>query len=166
MIGSRRHAVIVKGSLLQQGIPEELIESIYTPIGIDIDAETPEEIAVAIAGEIIRVKNHYRRNFAFSKDMMKAILTQEREPMILATIIKKAGSAPRAVGTKMLVKRDGSIIGTIGGGSAEGEIIAHAAEMLNTARTESEILQFNLISGPQDAGMVCGGIMDVLFETI
>ncbi len=38
-------------------IPEDLIKSVHTPIGLDIQAETPEEIAVSIVAELIQVRN-------------------------------------------------------------------------------------------------------------
>ena len=39
------------------GIAEEILQRIYTPIGLAINSQTPEEIAVSIAAEIIKVKN-------------------------------------------------------------------------------------------------------------
>lgn len=53
MIGSRRRTHIVLQSLLADGFDREALEAVHTPIGIDIGAETPEEIAVSILAEII-----------------------------------------------------------------------------------------------------------------
>ena len=56
MIGSRRKIAAVREELVQEGIPEEALDQVYTPVGLDIGAETPAEIAVAVLGEILNVK--------------------------------------------------------------------------------------------------------------
>lgn len=166
MIGSKRHAQIVRGMLLKKGFSEEELDSIYTPIGLSIGAETPEEIAVSITAEIIEVKNRKRRNFGFTKEMLKEILSEERDPMILATIVSRKGSAPRGIGSKMLVRRDGSISGTIGGGSAEAAIIRYAADLLREGFTGTEIKPVDMWVAAGEDGMVCGGEIEVLLETV
>ena len=166
MIGSSRHAKIVRETLLKEGISEELIDSIYTPIGLDIGAETPEEIAIAIAAEIIEIKNKKEKNYGFPRDIVNAIKEAGREPMILATIVDKRGSAPRAAGAKMLVRSDESIVGTIGGGLGENEVIKYAADLLRDGYDGAEIKHIDMIAGADDDGMVCGGAIDVLLETV
>jgi xanthine dehydrogenase accessory factor len=56
MIGSRHKKEIIFTALRQEGLSEDLIQSIHTPIGLDIRAETPEEIAVSIVAELIQVR--------------------------------------------------------------------------------------------------------------
>jgi len=56
MIGSRTKNEVIFQHLREKGITEEKIKKIYTPIGIDIGAQTPEEIAVSIIAEIIQVR--------------------------------------------------------------------------------------------------------------
>jgi xanthine dehydrogenase accessory factor len=56
MIGSRRRVTGVFSMLAGQGIPEEKLRRVHSPIGLDIGAETPEEIALAIAAEIVKVR--------------------------------------------------------------------------------------------------------------
>jgi xanthine dehydrogenase accessory factor len=56
MIGSRRRVATVLRHLAEEGYPVEALERVYTPVGFDIGAETPEEIAVAIIAEIINVR--------------------------------------------------------------------------------------------------------------
>jgi len=60
MIGSRKKVKDVKERLLQKGVSPQQLERIYAPIGIDIGAETPEEIAVSILAEITKVKRARR----------------------------------------------------------------------------------------------------------
>ena len=56
MIGSRRRVATVLRHLAEEGAPIDDLEAVYTPIGYDIGAETPEEIAVSIMAEIIAVR--------------------------------------------------------------------------------------------------------------
>lgn len=56
MIGSKRRAAAVLKHLLDDGADADAVAAVHTPIGLDIGAETPEEIAVAIMGEIISVR--------------------------------------------------------------------------------------------------------------
>ena len=56
MIGSRRRVRAVLQHLLDEGLDPQGVGGVHTPIGLDIGAETPEEIAVAIMGEIIMVR--------------------------------------------------------------------------------------------------------------
>ena len=56
MIGSRRKRAIVYKKLLEEGFTQADLDRIYSPIGIDIQAETPEEIAVSIVAELIKVR--------------------------------------------------------------------------------------------------------------
>jgi len=57
-MGSKRKIKTIFDALLQDGVSEELFKNVHTPIGIEIEAETPEEIAISIAAEIIKVKNN------------------------------------------------------------------------------------------------------------
>lgn len=56
MIGSRRRVTATFEALVADGIEPALLENVHAPIGLDIGAETPEEIAVAIAAEIIAIR--------------------------------------------------------------------------------------------------------------
>lgn len=56
MIGSQRKIEVMFKELQKEGIPKQAFFMLKSPIGLDIGAETPEEIAVSIAGEIIAVK--------------------------------------------------------------------------------------------------------------
>ena len=56
MIGSRRKRDQVYANLIQKGISKESLETVYSPIGLDIHSETPAEIAVSIIGQIIQAR--------------------------------------------------------------------------------------------------------------
>jgi len=56
MIGSKRKMESIIKALKEEGMPDEAFIKLKSPVGLDIGAETPEEIAISIAGEIIAVK--------------------------------------------------------------------------------------------------------------
>lgn len=170
MIGSRRRVGIVKDTLAEEGYSREKLDAVFTPIGLDIGAETPDEIGIAIMAEIIQVKNSQRRNYGFPAEIKRALqgLRESGENMVLATIIQRKGSAPREVGTKMLIRRDGTAIGTIGGGCVEAEVMLRGRRMLQLQDKELKVIHVDLRGSglAEEDGMVCGGIIDVLLEYI
>lgn len=56
MIGSRRRTTTIRAHLKREGVSDESLRRIYAPIGLDIGAQTPEEIALAILAEIVMVR--------------------------------------------------------------------------------------------------------------
>lgn len=90
---------------------------------------------------------------------------QANEPLALATITHTWGHAPREVGAKMLVFRDGRIQGTIGGGCGEDEVRLKALEVLDNGAPVIHIV--DLLDDPsQDEGAICGGKMEVFIEKL
>lgn len=92
-------------------------------------------------------------------------LVKKEESFVVVTILSKSGSAPRSEGTKMIVRKDGAIIGTIGGGKLEALCIDYSKGMFE--KMGFEIKKFSLTN--RDAsleGMVCGGDLEVLIEFI
>src|SRR6185369_5661438 len=87
------------------------------------------------------------------------------ENVVLATVVSKSGSAPCLAGPQMVVKRDASILGTIGGGVLEAEGQKRAAAVLESGR--SQLFTFDL-SGRDAASMsmICGGRVEVFLELI
>ncbi|MBO5153481.1 MAG: XdhC family protein [Eubacterium sp.] len=169
MIGSRRRTALVKQNLIERGISKQVLDAVYTPIGLDIGAQTPEEIAVAIMAEIIEVKNKKKRTYGYSKEIIRAVADPESEPgsKVLATIVARKGSAPQGVGAKMLVLPDGRCIGTIGGGCMEAEILQKALFMIRTDTRRVELCHVDLTeTDAEEEGMVCGGTLEVLLEVI
>src|SRR5205823_9590265 len=62
MIGSKRKTVAIFRELTKEGIPANLFERVHAPVGLDIGAITPEEIAVAITAELIAVRRRVERS--------------------------------------------------------------------------------------------------------
>lgn len=169
MIGSRRRVALVKQNLIESGGDKEVLDAVYTPIGLDIGAQTPAEIAVAIMAEIIAVKNKKKRTYGYSREVIRAIMDPDKYPgkKVLATIVSRKGSAPQGSGVKMLVLSDGRCIGTIGGGCMEAEVLQKALLMMGTDAPEVRLCNVDLTgSDSEDEGMVCGGTVDVLLERI
>ena len=170
MIGSHRKVGMVKQLLTEKGVPQDVIESVHTPIGLAIGAETPEEIAVAIMAEIIEVKNKTRKSTGIPAEIMEVLQSGKRGDVVLATIVSKKGSSPRSAGSRMLIAEDGSITETIGGGLAEARVIEKAAEMLaaNKNGPVGPVLMHVDMTGQDvlDEGMICGGAIEVLLETV
>jgi xanthine dehydrogenase accessory factor len=57
VIGSKRRWLSTRSALVEMGIPNEQLEKVFSPIGIELKAETPEEIAVSIMAEILMLRN-------------------------------------------------------------------------------------------------------------
>ena len=83
----------------------------------------------------------------------------------LATIVQVRGSIPSYESAKLLVREDGSMAGTIGGGCVEAEVWTAAREVIETERPKH--LTFNLgQDAAYDNGLICGGQLDVFVEPI
>jgi xanthine dehydrogenase accessory factor len=83
----------------------------------------------------------------------------------LATIVQVRGSIPSYESAKLLVREDGSMIGTIGGGCVEGEVWNVAREVI--ASEKPRHLTFNLgQDAAYDNGLICGGQLDVFVEPV
>jgi xanthine dehydrogenase accessory factor len=86
-------------------------------------------------------------------------LLQEGQPFAFATVIGAEGSTPRHLGAKMIVRDDGAIVGTIGGGNLEAQVIERAREALAAGVP----VRVDLSLGPS-LGQCCGGRVEVLIE--
>ena len=86
-------------------------------------------------------------------------LTRAGQSSALATVVENAGSSPRKAGAKMLVRGDGSILGTVGGGKVELETAAAAREVIASGMPRTVF--FNLT---EEHGHVCGGKLLVYIE--
>jgi xanthine dehydrogenase accessory factor len=83
----------------------------------------------------------------------------------LATIVEVRGSIPSYESAKLLVREDGSMAGTIGGGCVEAEVWTAAREVLDTEKPRR--LTFNLgQDAAYDNGLICGGQLEVFVEPV
>lgn len=165
MIGSRSKVLRTKESLMERGVDKKLLDTVYAPIGLDIKAQTPYEIAVSILAEMIEVYRT-KEHAIIEKDVADAILAAD-EPLVVCTIIEKRGSGPREVGTRMLVNLAGHrVAGTVGGGAVEAAAIQRATDFLQS--DEPIAIERYVLSNSEasDLGMVCGGSAKILFEKL
>ena len=176
MIGSRRRAAIVKKQMKDEGFDPERVDALHSPIGLEIGAVTPEEIAVSIAAEVIKER---RLKFSWSDggsaasrqgesesnmELIEWLANESGEDGALVTVISTEGSTPRDAGAKMIVKHGGGIIGSIGGGCAESDVLRDAADIIRKGGYAFKTVD---LSGPADEnGMACGGSMKLLIERI
>jgi len=101
----------------------------------------------------------------FTQEILKTVyrLLSQGEDLALATIIHHEGSTPRVSGSKMIVRPNGGIIGTIGGGGVEFEALQTAKGLFETGG--AVIHAFDLAFEPVDHNeMICGGKGEVLIE--
>ncbi len=82
---------------------------------------------------------------------------------VLAAVVARSGSAPRGVGAVMLVRGDGSIHSSVGGGKIEAEAIEAAKALLPSGGWR--FLEFDLAGhDAADAGMICGGWTELFLD--
>src|SRR6204780_1833264 len=92
-------------------------------------------------------------------------LQREGRSGAVATIVNSRGSIPSFKSAKMLIRDDGSIAGTIGGGCVEAEVWQAAREVI--ASEKPRTLTFDLNQDPKyDTGLVCGGTLDIFVEPV
>jgi xanthine dehydrogenase accessory factor len=102
-----------------------------------------------------------------NSDIYEQIVQLRREGRrgAVATIVNVRGSIPSFKTAKMLVRDDGSIVGTIGGGCVEAEVWQAAREVMESEKPRT--LTFDLNQDPKyDTGLVCGGTLEVFVEPV
>src|SRR5271154_293639 len=83
----------------------------------------------------------------------------------LATIVQTNGSIPSYESARMLVRDDGTIVGTVGGGCVEADVWAAAKEVIESEQPRK--MTFNLNNeASYDSGLICGGTLEIFVEPI
>jgi len=99
---------------------------------------------------------------------MDAVLEQlpaDGEPVALATVVSTWSSAPRERGARMLIRVDGSVVGSVSGGCVEADVHARAMRVL--AGGEAELVRYGVSDHvAAGVGMTCGGTIEVLVQRI
>src|SRR5437016_9952717 len=83
----------------------------------------------------------------------------------LATIVHTNGSIPSYESSRMLVREDGSLAGTIGGGCVEAEVWAAAKEVMHKESPRKMVFNLNN-EATYDNGLICGGTVEIFIEPI
>lgn len=90
---------------------------------------------------------------------------KEGRRVALATVIQTWGSAPRPVGSQLLIDADGNFLGSVSGGCVEGAVIAEAPEVLASAKPK--LLEFGIEdSAAWKVGLTCGGTIRIFLEPL
>ena len=90
---------------------------------------------------------------------------RENRPVALATVIRTRGSVPRHAGSRMLIDPAGGLVGTIGGGCGEADVIAAARAVVECG--VAQMVRVELMDEIESwSPAVCGGFMDVLVEPV
>ena len=151
----------------------ELLDRLHAPIGLDIGAVSPEEIALSIITQVTsfrRLKNprqgskSLRVNWTeFDRDVLTELSGGKNEPKAIVTVVSSKGSVPRKADAKMLVWPDVKILGSLGGGCSEDAVIKTVVEVIGNGGYHVQNIDMTG-SVAEDEGMVCGGIMQVVIE--
>ncbi|MCI1930157.1 MAG: XdhC family protein [Clostridia bacterium] len=160
MIGSRKKVVHSFGLLKNSGFSGEDISRINSPIGLEIGAKTPAEIAVSIAAQMIQVKNTQRKNI-----LDASLFKYDETNYILLTVAEKEGSSPAEKGAMMVVFEDRTkgAVGTVGGGNAEFMAVKRAYKLFDENK-EFYVGEYDMDKEDSNTKMVCGGRVKIVFE--
>jgi xanthine dehydrogenase accessory factor len=175
MIGSRRRVKTILDQLQNEGYAQDVLSKINAPRGLEIGAVTPEESAMSLLGQVISFRrlqnpslgrNSEKINWTeFDREVIEELSHDKQEAKVLVTVISARGSVPRRAGAKMLVWPDGRILGSIGGGCSEGLIIQTALDVIRRGGYQIQKIDMT-VSVAEDEGMVCGGTMKAVIESV
>jgi xanthine dehydrogenase accessory factor len=100
-------------------------------------------------------------------DLFEEVIKLRRDGKrgVMATIVHTNGSIPSFESSRMLVKEDGTILGTIGGGCVEAEVWAAAKEVLKAEAPRKMVFNLNN-EASYDNGLICGGTVEIFVEPI
>ena len=161
LLEAEYHALPCQYDILRdEGFTEDDLSRVHAPIGLDINAVTPAEIAVSILAEIIRASRKDRKSIRISSDLLREM---SRNDGIEVRIIAKEGSGPQEPGAAMFVE-EGRIFSTIGGGMVE-KLAAERARKMLACGEDTAIEHYDLSEGG-NAAMICGGSLTLLFSRV
>lgn len=100
-------------------------------------------------------------------DVMAAAERWRREGrgVALATVLETWGSAPRPVGSRLVIDAEGNFLGSVSGGCVEGAVVGEAAEVIASGRPRT--LEFGVADETAwQVGLSCGGRISVYVERV
>jgi xanthine/CO dehydrogenase XdhC/CoxF family maturation factor len=101
-------------------------------------------------------------DLAIFREIIRA--QEQDQPRVLCTVATTRGSTPRGPGARLLLRPDGTFLGTIGGGCGEAEVWQEAMETMNDGKPR--IVTVDLTEPVDGDDKICGGIMQVFIEKI
>jgi xanthine dehydrogenase accessory factor len=91
-------------------------------------------------------------------------ILEHGQPVVMATVLSHEGSTPRGAGSRMLILFGGEIIGTIGGGKVEADVMQTADGLFDSQTSHIKSYDLTAQPGLDDLDVICGGQMKVLIE--
>jgi xanthine dehydrogenase accessory factor len=90
---------------------------------------------------------------------------REDEPLAIATVVTTWGSSPRSVGSKMAVRADGAMLGSVSGGCVESAVAETALQIIQGA--SPQLLEFGVADDTAwEVGLACGGSIEVFVQAL
>ncbi|HEY0441094.1 MAG TPA: XdhC family protein [Xanthobacteraceae bacterium] len=100
-------------------------------------------------------------------DILQAAEDWRREGrnVALATVVETWGSAPRPVGSNLVIDQDGNFLGSVSGGCVEGAVVTEALDVIGSGKPK--VLEFGVADETAwNVGLSCGGTIRVLVEKV
>lgn len=164
MLGSKRKVALLMEQLQKEGYTEEKLGEVHTPIGLPIGGQTPAEISISIMAQLIQIRSGKGHQSHLDQQLIQAILNDEVK--VVATITEQYGSAPRGVGAMLAITQDRKILGTVGGGRVEKEVIDKAFDMMDHQESQAYIYHPMNHQSEEKEKMICGGAVHVTIECV
>ena len=105
--------------------------------------------------------------FARDEDILKAAARwrEEGRNVALATVIETWGSAPRPVGSNLVIDEEGNFLGSVSGGCVEGAVVTEAIDVIDSGK--AKMLEFGVADETAwQVGLSCGGRIKVYVERL
>jgi xanthine/CO dehydrogenase XdhC/CoxF family maturation factor len=90
---------------------------------------------------------------------------KEGRAVALATVVETWGSAPRPVGSNLVIDQEGNFLGSVSGGCVEGAVVTEALDVIDSGKPK--VLEFGVADETAwKVGLSCGGTIRVLVEKV